>query len=124
MSKIFIKGMEFYAHHGCFEEERLIGTWFEADLEMEVDTTDAERTDNIENTVDYSAVYQVIKREMDIPSRLLEHVARRILTAVKNEYPQVISAKIRLKKLNPPLGGKMKSVGVEMEMRHDEANEK
>ena len=107
--------MEFYSYHGCFEEERKIGTWFNVDLSMEVDTSKAEETDNLDDTVNYQAVYQVVKREMMVSSKLLEHVARRILTAVQKEFPTISYAWIKIKKMNPPLGGKMESVSVESE---------
>ena len=115
MAIISIEKMEFYAYHGCFEEERKIGTWFSVDMSMEVDTSKAEMSDNLDDTVNYQAVYQVVKREMMVSSKLLEHVARRILTAVQKEFPAVSYAWIKIKKMNPPLGGKMESVSVESE---------
>ena len=114
MSKITIENMEFYAYHGHFEEEQKIGTWFSLDLTMEVDTSKAELTDELEDTVDYSAVYQVVKEQMMIPSKLLEHVGRRILNAVKDRFPDVTDAQLKIRKMNPPLGGKMDSVSLEL----------
>ncbi|MCQ2320038.1 MAG: dihydroneopterin aldolase [Bacteroidales bacterium] len=114
MSKITIEGMEFYAHHGCFVEERKVGTWFQVDLEMTVDTANAEKSDNLDETVNYAEVYLTVKREMNIPSKLLENVAYRIKTAVLKEYPSVEQVRVKVRKLNPPLGGKMKSVSVEI----------
>ena len=108
--------MEFYSYHGCFEEERKIGTWFNVDLSMEVDTSKAEMSDNLDDTVNYQAVYAVVKREMMISSKLLENVARRILDAVKKEFPAVSYVWVKIKKMNPPLGGKIESVSVEMEL--------
>lgn len=106
--------MRFYAHHGCFEQERAIGTHFRVDLVFETDTTKAEVTDNIEDTVSYLDVYQVVKREMEIPSNLLEHVARRIGEGVRSSFPTVTSVRVKVSKLNPPLGGQMESVSVEV----------
>lgn len=108
--------MEFYAYHGCFEEEQKIGTWFNVDLSLEVDTSKAEETDNLEDTVNYQAVYQVVKEQMMIPSHLLENVARRILKAVQKEFLAVSYAWVKVKKMNPPLGGVMESVAVEIEI--------
>lgn len=115
MAIIAIEGMEFYAYHGCFEEEKIIGTGFMADLYFRVDTSEAEKTDNLKKTVNYLNVYQVVKNEMQVSSNLLEHLARRILDAIQKEFPQIIWAKIKIQKLNPPLGGKMKSVSVTLE---------
>ena len=115
MAIISIEKMEFYSYHGCFEEERKIGTWFNVDLSMEVDTSKAELSDNLEETVNYQEVYAVVKREMMISSNLLENVARRIINAVKKEFPAVSYAWVKVKKMNPPLGGKMESVSIEVD---------
>lgn len=115
MSVISIENMEFYAYHGCFEEERKIGTHFQIDLSLEVDTSKAEVSDNIEDTVNYQSVYQVVKKEMETPSHLLEHVGRRILNAVQKEFPSVSYAWLKIRKMNPPLGGKIGFTAVEME---------
>ena len=112
MSMIAIEGMEFYAYHGCFEEEKIIGTGFVVDLYFTTDTSEAEKTDNLKKTVNYLKVFQVVKKEMEISSNLLEHISRRILLAIQHEFPQVDWAKVKIQKLNPPLGGKIKSVSV------------
>lgn len=115
MTTISIENMKFYAYHGCFKEEQMIGTNFSADISMLCNTDLAEQTDNVKDTVDYSAVYLVIKQEMDKPSHLLEHVARRIIKAVKHSFPQIEKVSLTLRKLNPPVGGQMDSVSVTME---------
>ena len=114
MAVIAINGMLFYAHHGCFEQERTIGTHFIVDLKMEVDTRKAEESDNIADTVNYLGVYQVVKREMGQPSHLLEHVARRIGDAVLLQFPDTKNVVVKVSKVNPPLGGQMESVSVEV----------
>lgn len=107
--------MAFFAHHGCFEEERKIGTNFVVDCEFETDTTLAEESDDINDTVNYLDVYQLIKKEMEKPSHLLEHVARRIINAILKTYPEVERCKVRVQKMNPPLGGQMQSVSVTLQ---------
>lgn len=108
--------MEFHAYHGCFREEQIIGTKFIVDLFMAVDTKKAQISDELFDTVNYQAVYTVVKDEMKRKSKLLEHVARRILNRIKKEFPTVEAATIKVRKMNPPLGGKMDFVSVEMEM--------
>ena len=115
MSVISIEGMEFFAYHGCFKEEQIIGTKFNVDLFLETDTSVAEQSDNLTDTVNYLAVYQSVKDEMNTKSKLLEHVARRILNRVKQDFPSIVHARIKIKKLNPPLGGKMDFVSLELE---------
>ena len=114
MSKISLEQMEFYAYHGCFKEEQIIGPDFLVDLFLETDTETAEKSDDLADTVNYQEVYLLVKKEMEIKSKLLEHVGRRILHAVKNQYPLVHGAEIKISKMNPPLGGKMKSVSLTM----------
>ena len=116
MATISIEGMEFFAYHGCFKEEQVIGTKFRVDLFLEADTSKAEESDNLEDTVNYLAVYQVVKDEMAIKSKLLENVSRRILKRVKKEFPEVTQARIKMRKLNPPLGGKIDFVSVELKI--------
>ncbi|MBN2637958.1 MAG: dihydroneopterin aldolase [Bacteroidales bacterium] len=115
MSLISIEGMEFFAYHGCFKEEQVIGTKFRCDLFLEVDTTKAEQTDNLYDTVNYQEVYLLVKEEMKTKSKLLEHVGRRILDQVREQFPQVKHARLKIRKLNPPLGGKMDFVSLELE---------
>lgn len=116
MSTISIEQMEFYAYHGCFREEQIIGTRFLVDLELEVDTQRAEASDDLAETVNYQEVYLLVKRQMEEKSKLLEHVGRRILDAIREAFPAVSSARIKISKMNPPLGGKMKNVSLTMEM--------
>lgn len=114
MAVITINDMRFYAHHGCFEQERVIGTHFRVDLAFMTDTSKAEVSDNISDTVSYLDVYQVVKAEMMTPSHLLEHVARRIGERVLADFAAVETVTVKVCKLNPPLGGQMESVSVEL----------
>jgi dihydroneopterin aldolase len=106
--------MIFFAHHGCFEAERVVGTRFCVNLSFDVDTAKAEQSDDIADTVSYLDVYQLVKAEMQISSNLLEHVARRIVTAVQRAFPQVSNLEIEIQKLNPPLGGEIGAACVRM----------
>jgi dihydroneopterin aldolase len=114
MGTISIEGMEFFAYHGHFKEEQIIGTRFSIDLSMETDTQEAEGTDNLAKTVNYQAVYGLVSQEMAVKSHLLEHVARRILNRIVLEFPQVTSSRIKISKMNPPVGGKVERVSVEL----------
>lgn len=116
MAIISIEGMEFFAYHGCFKEEQVIGTKFSIDLFLEVNTTKAENSDQLEDTVNYQTVFQLVKKEMENKSNLLEHVGRRVLNQIKSSFPDVKSGRLKIKKLNPPLGGKMDFVSLELEL--------
>jgi 7,8-dihydroneopterin aldolase/epimerase/oxygenase len=112
MTQIAIEGMEFYAYHGCFKEEQIVGTHFCVDLVMDFDTTEAENSDDLSKTIDYQSVYAIVKAEFDKKSKLIEHVAGRIAVAVKSRYPLIGKIKIKVAKLNPPVGGKVHSVSI------------
>jgi dihydroneopterin aldolase len=116
MSTIALENMEFYAYHGCMPEEQIIGTRFLVDLYLETDTSEAEQGDDLRATVNYQEVYLLVKEEMAFKSSLIEHVARRILKRVAEKYPQVFDARIKLKKMNPPVGGKVESVSVTIKL--------
>jgi len=84
MAIISIEGMEFFAYHGCFKEEQVIGTKFNIDLFLTIDTSTAEASDNLHDTVNYQEVFQLVKGEMQVTSKLLEHVGRRIFRSHKD----------------------------------------
>ena len=111
-TQITLDAMRFYAYHGVGEQERRVGNTFVADLVMTVQATKAVACDTMEDTIDYAAAYEVVKREMDIPSRLIEHVAGRILAALKEAFPRLLAAELKLSKLNPPFGGDLRSASV------------
>ena len=110
MGTIILEGMEFFAFHGCFKEEQIIGTKFIVDLHVETDTSVSEKSDRLRDTIDYVGLYQCVKSEMEQKSHLLEHLARRILTAVQTDFPAIDSIRLKISKINPPMGGKMQQV--------------
>lgn len=110
MGKILLEGMEFFAYHGHYKEEQVIGTKFIVDLEMDFDTSEAEHSDHLDDTINYQEVYLVVKKEMEINAHLLESVAGRILDSVSHSFPQIKSLLVKIAKVNPPLGGKVKQV--------------
>lgn len=106
--------MKFHAYHGCLDFEKRDGNTFLVNLILELNTEKAEISDKLEDTLNYQEVYDVVKREMEIPSNLIEHAARRILDALIENFPQILHLNLRLSKLNPPLGGDVESVSVVM----------
>jgi dihydroneopterin aldolase len=117
MGLIEIEGMDFFAYHGCFKEERVIGTRFTVDAWLTTDTSESEYSDELRHTVNYQAVYALIRQEMEQHSHLLEHVARRVIDALYREFPALSHVKIKVSKLNPALahGGKIRQVSVTLE---------
>ena len=111
-SYILLKEIRCYAYHGVAPQENLIGNEYIIDLKLKVDISKATRTDEVADTVNYAEVHNVIKTEMAIPSKLLEHAAGRILAALKDTFPQLLAIELKLSKLNPPFGGDVYSASV------------
>ena len=109
---ITISGMEFYAYHGCFAEEKVIGTRFKVDAAMSCDFMEAAEHDDLEKSINYQKVYALIKEEMAISSHTLEHVCFRIIKKLKAHFSKISHCKITVYKLNPALGGKTEWVAV------------
>ena len=111
-TKIIIDKMHFHAFHGVMPHEREVGNEFEVGLTLELDVTRAIESDRIEDTISYADLFKLVKEEMDIPSRLIERVAGRILRRIKAEYPQILALEVRVAKMNPPVGGLMKKAEI------------
>ena len=102
---IELDGMEFHAFHGCLERERQEGNTFMVDFRGELDLRKSSESDNLEDTVNYGEIYDIVKAEMETASNLLEHVAGRILRSVSSKFPEFISFTVRVSKKNPPVDG-------------------
>ena len=113
-TKITLENMEFHAFHGCLEHEQTLGNTFIVSVCMELDTTKPGKTDELDDTLNYQLVYDVIKGQMDMPSKLIEHVGQRILDNLMTDFPQIHNLSVKLSKLNPPLGGKVDRVTIEL----------
>lgn len=112
MAIIALEGMRFRSNHGCFEEERTIGTDFVVDLKLSVDATEAQKSDDIATTVNYQDVYNCVAEEMSISSHLLEHVAGRVVKALMERFGSLRWVWVKVSKLNPPLGGQLEAASV------------
>ncbi|MCX7986562.1 MAG: dihydroneopterin aldolase [Bacteroidales bacterium] len=115
MGYIELEEMEFFAYHGCFPEEKLVGNTFYVNFSYRYDMQKAIVSDNIEDALDYQNIYNIIKEEMEKPVNLLEHLAGRIIDRIFYSFPCIEKAQIKITKQNPALGGKMKGVTVVLE---------
>ena len=105
--KVLLENMEFYARHGCFDLERKVGMRFLVDLQVETPENGAAAADDIEGVVDYLALYRVVKEQMELPSKVIENVAHRIVEAVYDAFPQIDEVTVKVSKVAPSLGGKV-----------------
>ena len=111
---IELEEMEFYAYHGHFEEEQIVGNKFLVNISIETDCSRAAETDNLKDALDYVSIYKITKEEMEIKSHLLEHLTQRIIDRIHEEFPQIIHSRVKVSKLNPPMGGRMQKVSITM----------
>ena len=112
MGLILIEGMEFYAFHGHFKEEQIVGNKFLIDVTLETGMEKPMESDNLKDAVNYQQVYEIVKQEMQKKSHLLEHIAGRILNAIYSQMEGIKKATVKVTKLNPPVGGRVNSVSV------------
>ena len=120
MGKIHIEEMEFYAFHGHYQEEQIVGNRFLLDLILETDMTKPAKTDELEDAVNYQTAYKLVKNEMRIKSKLLENIAKRILDALFSELQGIQKATVIIRKMNPPMGGQMRAVSVTLERTREQ----
>jgi dihydroneopterin aldolase len=114
MGIIAIEGMEFYAYHGHFKEEQVVGNKFLLNIEIETNCENACNSDNLKDALDYQKVYSLIKEEMDKKSFLLENICTRILDRLYAGFNTIEKATIKVSKINPPMGGQIKKVSITM----------
>ena len=112
ISQIKLKEMRFYAYHGVGLQETKVGNQFVVNLELTAPLEQAILTDELSYTINYAEVFEVVKNEMAIPSKLLEHVAGRILSKLHSNFPQLTAVKLKVEKLNPPFGGDVYSAAI------------
>ncbi len=117
MHKVYLENCRFFAYHGVHEEEEVIGGEFSIDLCLTTDFYEAKDKDILSGTIDYSRVYAVLKEEMAIPSRLIEHVSGRILKRLFSDFSELKEVKLKLCKINPPIQGEIGSVCIEIQER-------
>ena len=112
MAKILVEGIKIYAYHGCLKEESIIGGNYIVDISIDADLRKPSRSDKLNETIDYVTVYEIVKKEMSVRSKLIEHVAKRIFDKLKKKFPKTGSIQVKVTKLNPPIEGEVEKVCV------------
>jgi dihydroneopterin aldolase len=112
---IGLEGMEFYAYHGVYEEERKIGGKYIVDVLVYTNAVDAELHDDLNGTVNYEQIYKVVEQNMQQPVKLIERLVRKIMDDIRLFVVKEDTIRIKIRKLNPPLGAKVEASVVEME---------
>lgn len=112
MNYLFINNMRFYAFHGVMANEGLVGGDYSVSFKIGYDFSKAAQTDDIESAIDYGYVYQLVKEEMNQPSRLIEHLAQRIQDRIVKVFPMIKTMETSVTKYNPPIEGVMDSATI------------
>jgi len=114
-SKIILEDIKIYAYHGVLPEEAIIGNHYVVNLEVHSDLEKASQSNDLNDTINYAEINEIIHQEMEIRSQLLEHVIGRIIKKIENRFPRITFIKIKLTKTIPPMRGEMKGVSLEFE---------
>src|SRR4051812_30197368 len=113
--KISVNGIRLKAYHGCLPEEGIIGGEYVVDVIIDTDFSKAALSDELIDTVDYCVVYECVKSEMAIRSKLIEHAAQRIIFSLRKAYPEVKIFSVTVTKIVPPINGAVDSASVTIE---------
>lgn len=119
-SYVHIDGIRLHARHGVLPQEQLTGNDYIINVRASYDISRAMQTDDVADTLNYAEVYNIIKEEMSVPSKLIEHVAGRIANRLMNSYSQISSVMLRITKCNPPMGADCNGAGVEILVKRTE----
>jgi len=109
---ITLDQLKFYAYHGVSPQETKVGNTFIIDIKLKVGIVEAIETDNLNYTVSYADIYEAIKSEMEIPSKLLEHVSGRIIKRLFHDFATIENIELKLSKQNPPMGADTAGAGI------------
>lgn len=111
---VLLRNARFHAFHGLMPQESRVGADFIVDLRVGYPLERVLESDEVDDTLNYAALYALVEKEMHQPSRLLEHVAGRIAAAIGKTFQQAMSIDLTLTKLNPPMGADCDGAGVEI----------
>lgn len=118
-SKIYLRNVRFHAFHGVLPQEGIVGNDYLVNLVLDYDFSSAMKTDDLQGTLNYAEVYQMVKEEMAVPSKLLEHVAGRIAQRLFSDFPEIQKLQLSITKVNPPMGADSDGAGVEVVLTND-----
>lgn len=118
-SKIYLRNVRFHAFHGVLPQEGIVGNDYLVNLVLDYDFSSALKTDDLQGTLNYAEVYQKVKEEMVVPSKLLEHVAGRIAHRLFSDFPEIQKLQLSITKVNPPMGADSDGAGVEVVLTND-----
>lgn len=123
MGVLALEGMQFYANHGYYAHEKENGGEYTVDIYLHLNLMKAGLSDQLEDTLNYEKVYQIVNTIMQGSKNLIEHIAYQIMEQLATEFSEVEFAKIRVSKLQPPIQGKVAKTFVEIEKNFKATND-
>jgi dihydroneopterin aldolase len=112
---IEVNGIKLYAFHGCLDEEGMIGGNYIVDVMLNTNFSSAALQDELSLTIDYVVVNRIVKEEMEIRSKLIEHVGQRIIDRLKHDFPAIDTVRVKVTKISPPINGDVENVAIIIE---------
>ena len=100
-----MEGLEFFAYHGFYPEEQLIGNKYALDITIHTNFIEAAQHDKLSETVNYETLYAIAAKVMQEPAKLLEHIGFKVIAKIRDQYPNVANVIVKVSKFNPPVGG-------------------
>lgn len=116
MFTICIHDLQFIAFHGCFAEEKILGNKFTVNLEA---VTNDNKVAHIDDTVNYVDLFSIIKKHMEVPTKLLETVMQHIAMDIFSNHPAIVSIDLSITKNHPPIKGLNGKVCVKMNIARE-----
>ncbi len=115
MSLIALEGMEFYAYHGYYPEEQIIGGQYTVDVYLSTKFDLAATKDKLSGTINYETVFTIARNVMEKPSKLIEYLAQQILIQIVDLKVDLEHVKVRVSKWHPPFASRVERTYVEVE---------
>ena len=114
MSIISVEGIRVFSYHGHLPEEAVLGGHFIVNVWLTLDTSEVEKTDSLNDTVDYVKIIQVVKEKMAVRSNMIEVPAKRIVEAILL-FKKVQKVKVEVEKIKPPIDAAFEKISVTIE---------
>jgi len=112
IATVRISGMAFHAFHGCYAEEREKGGRYSVDVSLDADVAAAAENDDLNGTVNYEIILDIVKGSMEVPCNLIEHLGWKIFRAIQERFPEARNLEVTVHKLQPPLAEKTDETSV------------
>ncbi|RPD41605.1 dihydroneopterin aldolase [Chitinophaga barathri] len=116
MLTIALESIKFFAYHGLYKEEQVLGNHFILDVQVSI--PEPEHPSMLSESVNYEELYSIARRVMEVPQPLLEQVVHDITAAIRAKYPYVTHSKVTLRKQAPPFGGDLAFSVVSLEKQY------